>query len=62
MVYELIADPNERREFNWHPHLRDWVRVTDIYSPDCPACLRGRDHTVIQHELQVLRVLEASRA
>ena len=31
------------------------------YHPDCPACLRGRNHTRLEHELALRRVFYASR-
>jgi hypothetical protein len=38
------------------------LRATTEYSPDCPACLRGRVHTQAEHDRVLGRVYETSRA
>ena len=30
----------------------------DFYSPDCPACLRGRAHTMAEHHAAILLATE----
>lgn len=32
-------------------------QATTDYSPDCPACLRGRQHTQSQHDAAVVRAI-----
>ena len=64
MIYREIENPERRTQFNFHLRLRKWVdpQPLDEYSPDCPSCLRGRDHTITDHERSLRRVREASRA
>lgn len=57
MIYREINDPDKRTQFNWHSGLRKWVdpKPVDDKDPDCPACLRGIDHTLKDHERNLAR-------
>lgn len=61
MIFREIDDPGRRTDMNRHPGLRTWVYPgpVDDYNADCPACLRGRDHTLRQHEQAIQRATES---
>lgn len=61
MVYRE-ATIDQRRDLNYVSSLKKWVIRMDLYSADCPACLRGRPHSEDEHGDALKRNLEASRA
>jgi len=49
------AEVEERGNLNYIPAAKDWGFPTDIHDADCPACLRGRVHSVEEHEAALRR-------
>jgi|WetSurMetagenome_2_1015567.scaffolds.fasta_scaffold01336_6 hypothetical protein len=61
-IADLCAADNPRFDrARWLAYIADQQATTD-YSADCPACLRGRQHTQQEHEVALARVYAASRA